>query len=62
MITSDLFPECAKCKTLADCPAPDVAHDLRGTPLPPEGCPRQAEIMKNTLKKKKDARSSSRDA
>jgi hypothetical protein len=53
---NDPYPECKNCKDIGDCPAPDVAQDLRGSPLPPEVCLRPIEIMKNTLKKRKHDR------
>jgi hypothetical protein len=47
------YPECENCKTLGDCPHPDVAQDLLGSPMPPDLCPRPLTIMANTLKKRK---------
>lgn len=47
------YKECAECRTIADCPHPDVANDLLGTPLPSDCCPRPIDIMNETLKKKR---------
>lgn len=51
--TDWLFEECEECGTLADCPHPEVANDMMGSPLPPEGCPKPIEVMRDTLKIKK---------
>lgn len=47
------YKECAECRTIEDCPHPDVANDLLGTPLPSDCCPRPIDIMNETLKKKR---------
>ena len=47
------YPQCATCKTLTDCPHPETAVDLLGSPLPPDVCPKPMEVMARTLKKKK---------
>jgi len=47
------FKECELCKTLGDCPCPDVAQDLMGSPMPPPNCPKEIEVMKQTYKKRK---------
>ena len=47
------YLECKHCRTIADCPHPDVANDLLGTPLPPDCCPKPIDIMNETLKKKR---------
>ena len=48
-----LYPQCAKCKTLEDCPHPDVDTDGFGSPMPPDGCAQPIYIMKETLRKRK---------
>jgi hypothetical protein len=48
-----LYPECARCKSLEDCPHPDVAADGFGSPMPPDGCAQPIFIMKETVKKHK---------
>ena len=50
------YVECRKCKTLEDCPKPEVALDGLGSPLPPDICPRPIEVMESTLKKHKRIR------
>jgi hypothetical protein len=52
------YPQCEKCKDIGDCPHPDVTMDGSGSPLPPEICLRPIDVMKGTLKKKKNARDS----
>jgi len=47
------YHECKNCKTLADCPHPDVENNMFGTPMAPDICPRPIEIMKETYKNKK---------
>jgi len=48
------FPQCDSCKTLADCPHPDVGdNDGMSLPMIPDCCPRPMEIMEATLKKHK---------
>ena len=53
MEKSDLFPECAKCKEIGDCPHSDVEDNGFSTPMPPEGCPKPITVMNYTLKKRK---------
>lgn len=50
---TDPFPECEKCKTLADCPSPDVIADGMGSAVPPECCIRYYAVMKETYKTKR---------
>lgn len=50
------YPECAKCKTLADCPHPEVEDNMMGSPMPPEVCPKPIEVMNTTLKARKKAK------
>jgi hypothetical protein len=47
------FPECKSCRVLDDCPAPEVANDMLGSPLPPPECPFPMDVMKRTTKKHK---------
>jgi hypothetical protein len=47
------YKECFGCKTLEDCPHPDVVNDGLGSPFIPDCCPRPMEVMKATLKKHK---------
>jgi hypothetical protein len=47
------YEECKHCKTLTDCPYVEVALDGLGSPLPPANCPKPIEVMKATLKIKK---------
>lgn len=47
------YPQCESCKTIADCPAPDVSMDGMGSPMPPEVCLRPIDVMKETLKSRK---------
>jgi hypothetical protein len=47
------FPECIDCKDLGDCPSPEVAQDLMGSPLPNSACPKPLDIMKATVKKRR---------
>ncbi len=49
----DPYDECATCKTLADCPYPDVQDDMFGSPMPPDVCPKPIEIMAHTLRREK---------
>lgn len=56
---SDPYPECKNCKDIGDCKHPDVTMDGFSSPLPPEVCLRPIEIMKNTLKKRKNGHNSS---
>lgn len=56
MNSDDPYWECEWCKDLGDCPYPEVAQDGMGSPMCPECCPRPIEIMKATLKKKKQLR------
>jgi hypothetical protein len=51
--SSNPYPECEKCKTLADCPHPEVAQDLMGSPMPPEVCLKPIDVMRETLKTRK---------
>lgn len=53
MENDNLYPECEWCQNLGNCPHPDVAQDMMGTPLCPDNCPKPNQIMKATLKKKK---------
>ena len=54
MKTQDFpYEACKTCKTLGDCPCPEVIEDGMGSPLPPESCPRPLEIMRDTTKMKK---------
>ena len=48
---NDPYPECAKCKTLSDCPYPDIGDDGMSLPMIPDCCPKPIDIMKATLKK-----------
>jgi hypothetical protein len=52
----DPFPECATCKTLSDCPSPDVRADGFGSPMPHPLCPKFTDIMKATVKERKRLR------
>lgn len=47
------FNECKNCKTIADCPHPDVEDNFFGTPMPPDSCLKPFEIMHNTTKKER---------
>jgi hypothetical protein len=48
------YPECDNCKTIKDCPHPDVTMDGLGSPMPPDFiCPKPMEVMKETIKIKK---------
>jgi hypothetical protein len=47
------YPECDKCKTIADCKHPDVTMDGFSSPLPPDVCLKPIEIMHETLKTRK---------
>jgi hypothetical protein len=51
--SSDPYEECKDCKDLGDCPKPDVAEDLMGSPMIPDCCPKPIDVMKATLKKHK---------
>lgn len=53
MKKDDIYPECEKCRVLDDCPAPEIADNMLGSPLPPNGCPRPMEVMRRTVKKHK---------
>ena len=53
MKTDNPYPECESCKDLGDCPHPDIAQDMMGSPLPPSECLKPMEIMKNSVKKRK---------
>jgi hypothetical protein len=63
MKKNDEFPykECEHCRDLGDCPHPEIAQDMMGSVLPPESCLKPMEIMKETLKKRKNARPVNRD-
>jgi hypothetical protein len=50
------YPECEDCKTLKDCPHPDIQDDLLGSKMIPDCCPRPIDIMNATLKKRKHDR------
>jgi len=50
------YPECEWCKDLGDCPCPDVDSDGLGSMMCPDDCPKAIDIMKATLKKKKQLR------
>jgi len=50
------FKECETCKTLADCKHVNVAQDMMGTPMPPDNCPKPIEVIRQTLKLKKQKR------
>jgi len=50
-VKNSLYPECDTCKDLSNCPHPEIAQDMLGTPMPPEGCPRPIAVMKATVKK-----------
>jgi hypothetical protein len=50
------YEACKTCKTLGDCPFPEVAMDGMGSPLPPECCIKPIDIMNATLKKRKHDR------
>lgn len=39
------FDECEYCKTIIDCPHPDVDLSGFGVPMPPDCCPRPMDIM-----------------
>ena len=47
------YKECEFCKTLTDCPHPDVAQDLMSLPMIPDCCPKPIDVMKATLKQNK---------
>jgi len=47
------YPECYKCRVLDDCPFPEVANDMLGSPLPPANCPHPMEVMRRTVRKHK---------
>jgi len=51
------YEACKTCKTLGDCPFPEVAMDGMGSPLPPECCLNPIEVMNATLKRKRNERS-----
>lgn len=42
------FDECEWCETIADCPHPTVDNDNKGTPIPPDECPKPMAILKAT--------------
>jgi hypothetical protein len=44
------FEECDKCRTLTDCPCPDIKEGEMSLPMIPDCCPRPMEIMAATLK------------
>ena len=46
------FDDCKKCKTLEDCPCPDISDDMMGIPLPPSECLNPIKVMAATLKKR----------
>jgi hypothetical protein len=47
------YKECEKCKTLEDCPHPDVQSEVgMSLPMPPDCCPKPIDVMKATLKKR----------
>jgi len=48
------YKECITCKTIADCPHPDVEDNMMGTPMPPDVCARPIEIMANTERARKN--------
>lgn len=50
------YKECEKCTDLKDCAHPDVADDMLGSPLPPDGCPQKNYVMKQTEKRIKHER------
>ena len=47
----DPYPQCKDCKTISDCPHPDVAIDGMGSPLAPDICNKPWEINHNTFDK-----------
>jgi hypothetical protein len=47
------YNECSKCKTIADCPHPDVELDGMGSPIPPDVCPHFMDIMKSISKEQR---------
>jgi hypothetical protein len=47
------YEECKDCKTLGDCPHPDIEMNNMGTPMPPDCCPNPIKVMNATLKKRK---------
>lgn len=47
------FKECSTCKTLGDCPEPDIEDNLLGTPTCPPECPRPISILRTTYNKRK---------
>lgn len=53
MNTEAPYKECESCKTINDCPHPDVAIDGLGTPLPPDCCLKPMDVMRETQKLKK---------
>lgn len=55
-MTDHPFPDCNHCKTIEDCPHPDVDTNFFGSPLPPDCCLRPWEIMRNTEKEQKKKR------
>jgi len=46
------FNECKLCRTLDDCPNPDLPTDELGMSLPPDECPKPMNIMRRTLRKR----------
>jgi len=51
------YSDCEKCKNIEDCPHPDV--DSFGNPIHPEVCKKSNKV---SLKKRKYARDTNRDA
>jgi len=48
------YPQCDKCRTLEDCPCPDLGDENQmSLPMIPDICPKPIIIMKATLKKHK---------
>ena len=49
------FEECEECRTLDDCPAPDMGGEDERLCLPmiPDVCPKPITVMKATLKRHK---------
>lgn len=47
------YKECISCKTIADCPHPDVTMDGLSTPMPPDVCLKPIDVMNETLKTRK---------
>ena len=51
------YKECYNCKTINDCPHPDIVTDISvlilESKLPPDNCPRAIDVMNETYKQKR---------